>query len=169
MCAVPVSPAQSWPGASPWKAWNAGKWSILIWFRLLASSEFPSPNSVKKRLLLHKGQFPKGSSGNGMVDVAEPWSRSGGFGVIFTESQEAATTTGTLQPQKPSLAGKPFHKTQKSKQPLKRQSVTKGKKGMQTTEVLENVKCRELGDEREILGWQINDKLLILLLLLLSC
>lgn len=104
-----------------------------------------------------------------MVDVAEPWSRSGGFGVIFTESQEAATTTGTLQPQKPSLAGKPFHKTQKSKQPLKRQSVTKEKKGMQTTEVLENVKCRELGDEREILGWQINDKLLILLLLLLCC
>lgn len=42
---------------------------------------------------------------------------------------------------------------------------------MQTTEVLENVKCRKLGDERKILEWQINDKPLILLLLLLlfSC
>lgn len=57
------------------------------------------------------------------------------------------------------------HRNQSS--PLNRQSVIKGIKGMQTTEVLENVKCKKLGDERKTLEWQINDKLLILLLLLL--
>lgn len=93
------------------------------------------------------------------------------FGFIFPGCQEDATTTGMLQPQKPSLAGNPFHKPQKSKQPLKRRSVIKGKKGMQTGEMLENVKCKKLGDERKTLEWQMNDKLLILLLLLLlfSC
>lgn len=101
------------------------------------------------------------------MDVDEPWSRRGEFGVIFTECQEAATTTGMLQPQKPSLAGNPFHKTTGIKAAIKTQSALKRKKGMQTTEALENVKCQKLGDERKVLEWQINDKLLILLLLLL--
>lgn len=156
------------PALEPWKAWKAGKWSILIWtfgFPLQIHSEIDE--------FFHRGEFPKASSRNGIMQcgVEEPWSRTGKFGVIFPECQEDAATTGMLQAQKPSLAGNPFHKAQKSKRPLKRQSVLKRKKGMQTTEVLENVKCRKLGDERKTLEWQINDKLLILLLLLLlfSC
>lgn len=62
-------------------------------------------------------------------EVDEPWNRRGELGLIFPDCQEGATTTGMLQPQKLSLAGNPFHKPQKSKQPIKQTECCKGKKG----------------------------------------